>query len=150
MDPNVLFGIDSKLFRDSIPQDIEDHHDEVKTLTAYRGFLPTCHNHEHHDRESCTSHTEVDVDKDVLASALASLNKESVWRVKGFVRLESAIWILNWAFGRYDLTLSKGDISFMQDASIRFTIMGDKYELNRKPIPMAVKKFCAELQVQVM
>lgn len=90
------------------------------------------------------------MDKDVLASALASLNKESVWRVKGFVRLESAIWILNWAFGRYDLTLSKGDTSFMQDASIRFTIMGDKYELNRKPIPVAVKKFCAELQVQVM
>lgn len=150
VDPNVLFGIDSKLVRDPIPQDIEDHHDEVKTLTAYRGFLPTCHNHEHHDRESCASHAEVDVDKGILESALASLNKESVWRVKGFVRLDSAIWILNWAFGRYDLTLFKGDTSFMRDASIRLTIMGDKYELNRKPIPVAVKKFCADLQAQVI
>ncbi|KAG1796712.1 CobW/HypB/UreG, nucleotide-binding domain-containing protein, partial [Suillus plorans] len=149
VDPNVLFGIDSKLFRDPIPQGIEDHHDEVKTLTAYRGFLPTCHNHEHHDRESCTSHIEVDVDKGMLESALASLSKESVWRVKGFIRLDSAIWILNWAFGRYDLTLLKGDTSFMRDASIRLTMMGDKYELDRKPIPVAVKKFCADLQVQV-
>ncbi|KAG2145252.1 CobW/HypB/UreG, nucleotide-binding domain-containing protein [Suillus clintonianus] len=150
VDPNVLFGIDSKLFKNSIPQGIEDHHDEVKTLTAYRGFLPTCHSHEHHDREACISRTEVDVDRRMLESALASLNKESVWRVKGFVRLDSAIWILNWAFGRYDLTLSKGDISFMRDASIRLTIMGDKYELDRKPIPVAVKKFCADLQAQVM
>ncbi|KAG2148989.1 CobW/HypB/UreG, nucleotide-binding domain-containing protein [Suillus bovinus] len=151
VDPNVLFGIDSKLFRDSIPQPgIEDHHDEVKTLTAYRGFLPTCHGHEHCDKGLCTSHIEVDVDKGILESALASLSKESVWRVKGFVRLDSAIWILNWAFGRYDLTLLKGDASFMRDASIRLTIMGDKYELDRKPIPMAVKKFCADLQVQVV
>ncbi|KAG0708080.1 CobW/HypB/UreG, nucleotide-binding domain-containing protein [Suillus ampliporus] len=149
VDPNVLFGIDSKLFKDPVARGSEDYHDEVKTLTAYRGFLPTCHNHEHHDRESCISHTEVDVDRGMLESALASLNKESVWRVKGFIRLDSAIWILNWAFGRYDLALLKGDASFMQDASIRLTIMGDKYELNRKPI-MAVKKFCADLQAQVV
>ncbi|KAG2103705.1 CobW/HypB/UreG, nucleotide-binding domain-containing protein [Suillus discolor] len=125
VDPNVLFGIDSKLFRDLIPQGIENHHHEVKTLTAYRGFLPTCHNHEHHDRESCTSHIEVDVDKGMLESALASLSKESVWRVKGFIPLDSAIWILNWAFGRYDLTLLKGDTSFMQDVSIRITMIRD-------------------------
>ncbi|KAG1843958.1 CobW/HypB/UreG, nucleotide-binding domain-containing protein [Suillus subalutaceus] len=131
--PKIKCNGRNGLFRDPIPQGIEDHHDEVKTLTAYRGFLPTWM-----------------LDKGILESALASLNKESVWRVKGFVRLDSAIWILNWAFGRYDLTLSKGDTSFMQDASIRLTIMGDKYELNRKPIPVAVKKFCADLQVQVM
>jgi len=127
----------------------EDHHGEVKTLTAYRGFLPTCQNHEHHDKDSCGLREEVNVDRGMFESSLASLNKECVWRVKGFVRLDSAIWILNWAFGRYDLTLFEGDPSFMKDASIRLTIMGDEYELNRKPIPPAVKKFCADLQVQV-
>ncbi|OAX36231.1 cobW-domain-containing protein [Rhizopogon vinicolor AM-OR11-026] len=149
VDPNVLFGIDTKLFMDPVTQGSKDNHDEVKTLTVYRGFLPICHDHEHHDKDSCISREEVNVDRGILESALASLNKDSVWRVKGFVRLDSAIWILNWAFGRYDLTLFKGDSSFMRDASIRLTIMGDKYELNRKPIPTAVRKFCADLQVQV-
>jgi hypothetical protein len=134
---------------DPAAQGSEDHHDEVKTLTAYRGFLPTCHDHEHHDKDSCISREEVDADRGVFESALASLNKDSVWRVKGFVRLDSAIWILNWAFGRYDLTLFEGDASLMHGASIRLTIMGDRYELNRKPIPAAVKKFCSDLQVQV-
>ena len=149
VDPNVLFGVDTKLFMDSVIQGTEDNHDEVKTLTAYRGLLPICHDHEHHDKDSCISRDETDVDRGTLESALASLNKDSIWRVKGFVRLDSAIWILNWAFGRYDLIPFKGDPSLMQDASIRLTIMGDRYELDRKPIPAAIKKFCAALQVKV-
>ncbi|KAG2086024.1 uncharacterized protein F5147DRAFT_748650 [Suillus discolor] len=101
VDPNVLFGIDSKLFRDLIPQGIENHH---------------------HERIMHLTYEVEDVDKGMLESALASLSKESVWRVKGFIPLDSAIWILNWAFStsttspiirgapKYDVAITMGEI----------------------------------------
>lgn len=62
--------------------------------------------------------------------ALGSLSKESIWRVKGFVRLlpENQVHILNWAFGRYELNSHNTQNAF---PVIQLTVMGQRGEMKR-------------------
>ncbi|KAI0249881.1 hypothetical protein BJV78DRAFT_1224061, partial [Lactifluus subvellereus] len=77
------------------------------------------------------------LDEPTLAAALLQLPKESVYRVKSFIRFayapstsSSALaedlkdrrrswWILNWAFGRWELVGAKG---------VRLTVMEERGE----------------------
>ncbi|KAJ3569703.1 hypothetical protein NP233_g4872 [Leucocoprinus birnbaumii] len=124
VDPNLIFGLQSKLFLDpsSIDEKDKAHHDEVETATLYSGgsLEKHSHNHEEHECSNCINHSSNNhsqvhkgLEREVLARALQSLSKENTWRVKGFLRLTdndsttSSVYILNWAFGRYELSAVK-------------------------------------------
>ena len=135
VDPNLLFGIDTKLFQDSRNETNvvggEVHHDEVQTLTLSKGSGPACHaNHTLgatvHGGEGVST-----IEERLLRDALEAVSKETVWRIKGFVRLESGIYILNWAFGRYELTACGKDEEPAEGYAVRLTVMGERGEVRR-------------------
>jgi len=132
IDPNVIFGVESKLFLDSqhtYNQTITTttHNDEVETVFVYKGSMPDLHNSE------LGMET---VDEHVLSTALDSLSKENVWRVKGFVRFASGLHILNWAFGRYDLRKLQDDNGHLGEL-LRLTVMGERGEVKRMACKLA-------------
>jgi G3E family GTPase len=151
VDPDVIFGLDSKLFMDkeAIPA-LSSHHDEVETATIIRGGAMEAHPCSHdgpcshqHDVASDTptqTTSKTVLTRDELEKALAAVSKESVWRIKGFVQLPSGHHILNWAFGRYDLTPINTDA----ENDVKFTIMGERGEVKR-----AAKKFAQAIGATV-
>ncbi|KAG6844287.1 hypothetical protein H0H87_008156 [Tephrocybe sp. NHM501043] len=166
VDPTLIFGLETRLFLDKADylhiDAIPSHNNEVETITLYRGpskrhpRLNHAHNHDHTgdcQHSNCAALASEQqrsptingsVSRADLTSALGVLSKESVWRVKGFVRLEGeGVHILNWAFGRFDLTpLVKQDV----DAeSIRLTVMGERGEVKR-----AIRKLSASLDAEVV
>ena len=160
VDPNLIFGVDSKLFLvPGVPgNDNIAHNDEVETITVYRGpSKDRPHAHEHHHDASRNledigggeslndgaSRTDI-IDKADFAKALECLSKESIWRVKGFVTLNDGVHILNWAFGRFDLTRVEGGTGD-NTACVRFTVMGGRGEVKR-----ASRRFVATLQADIL
>jgi G3E family GTPase len=158
VDPNLIFGVDSKLFLDAGSQGNNNmtHTDEVETLTIYGGpskDLPHAHEHEHHSTAENSENgqggeatgNETDegdiIDIEDFTKALDGISKESVWRVKGFVRLNEGVHILNWAFGRFDLMKVEGEMT----GSVRFTVMGERGEVRR-----ASRKFAAVIHADVL
>ncbi|RDB31054.1 COBW domain-containing protein C15D4.05 [Hypsizygus marmoreus] len=167
VDPNLIFGLETTLFIDKAnylhadTEGLASHNEEVETLTLYRGS-PRGRPHHNHDGhcEECIGHAETDgrdhaperseveanegVSREDLDSALKSVSKESVWRVKGFVRLEKEkMHILNWAFGRYELTPFSDDAE--TEEMVRFTVMGERGEVRR-----AIRKFCTRLGATIV
>jgi len=143
IDLNLLFGLDSKLFHEPIPATTPDHDREVQTFTILGGGAQGPARHHCGPGEECGgeghNHLEVEpnepggargLERSLLLDALGSLSKETIWRVKGFVRLlpENQVYILNWAFGRYEL-----EFCDPQDASavIKLTVMGRRGEMKR-------------------
>ncbi|RPD60975.1 cobW-domain-containing protein [Lentinus tigrinus ALCF2SS1-7] len=158
VDPAIVMGLDSKLFQLGSPELFEaSHHDEVQTVTIYRGQKPTgahhgCGSADHSHCTHAQEHTNLDhsgqdddsvLPEGRLTEALAALSKESVWRVKGFVRLESGYHILNWAFGRHELT----SLSEAPDrtGSVKLTVMGERGEVKR-----AVRKLAAAIDANIV
>ncbi|KAH9481548.1 P-loop guanosine triphosphatase YjiA [Psilocybe cubensis] len=134
VDPGLIFGLQSKHFL-SDPKSAPVDHDEVETLTLGRAGI-VHHNHSHASSEETDTTT---MEKTKLIQALELVPKDTVWRVKGFVRLDDGkVYILNWAFGRFELTEYTGDD--IRD-SVRFTVMGSRGEVGR-----AVTKFVAALK----
>jgi G3E family GTPase len=135
VDPDIIFGIDSKLFLDEkmSPAAESSLHDEVETVTLSRGaavardpnhvHTDAC-GHDHSTIEQSNEKATAPLTLESLETALTSLSKESVWRVKGFLKLSTGDHILNWAFGRYELTpYSRG-----LEGDIKLTIMGERGE----------------------
>lgn len=149
------------------------HHDEVETLTLLRcSPLPT-HAHEHEHIHAATRSDPPDhlrtshpidhpeepkparqlplLDESTLTAALRQLPKESVYRVKGFIRFASPStptpvtadddaeslpwWILNWAFGRWELVRASSPVADENDGDkrgvVRLTVMGERGEVRR-------------------
>ena len=79
-----------------------------------------------------------------LITALSSLSKETVWRVKGFVRLSRGLHILNWAFGRYELT-AFDDPMGEHRGSVTLTVMGERGEVKR-----AARRLAERIGAQVV
>ncbi|KZP27301.1 cobW-domain-containing protein [Athelia psychrophila] len=153
IDPKFIFGVDTKLFLDPAGAESLDtaHHEEVETMTVYRGPLSgrPSHGHDHHHHD--TTHTpDIDIDEHdsidraTLTDSLNGLSKESVWRVKGFVRLADGVHILNWAFGRFELTALDGEAD-KGGGSIKLTVMGERGEVKR-----ASRKFAAALGADIL
>jgi G3E family GTPase len=161
VDPDLIFGLESKLFTMNDHQDLNKsakHSDEVQVITLYRGrscrkcrFHNHVHNHGDHSRVGCNhepgddAHDHLNgldnfdhLSQDQLSSALKLLKKESVWRVKGFVRLSAGIRILNWAFGRFDLTETDSDKVLDGDDMVLLTVMGEQGEIKRAVRGLAV------------
>ena len=140
VDPNLIFGLDSKLFGKESEGQLESHHDEVETFTIYKGAGAAPHSHSHDEHSHRHSHPEkpenssrstVPLSEEVLNDALSKVSKESVWRVKGFVRTEKGIQILNWAFGRYDLTAVDQLDALSELDVVKLTVMGERGEVKR-------------------
>lgn len=144
VDPNLIFGLDSKLFSDAKEQEKwkQDHNEEVQTMTVHIGTT-SVHNHDgcdgHHNCEGQdfahghpASTESVEITEASLDAALALLPKESVWRVKGFVRFSPSgdTKILNWAFGRYELSNHITDQIHIIPP-IKLTVMGQRGEMKR-------------------
>jgi len=113
VDPNLIFGLQSKLFllSDSEKKESEVEHDEVETVTILQ---------DSHDNDNR-------IEQETLIEALGTLPRESVWRAKGFVKLKDARWlIVNWAFGRYEL---KEYLGVDMTGVVRMTIMGGRGEV---------------------
>ena len=142
IDLNLLFGLDSKLFHEPVSVTIPDHDREVQTFTILKGAGDPAGRHCERGEEcggEGHGHLEVEpngsggsrgLERSLLLDALGSLSKETIWRVKGFVRLlpENQVYILNWAFGRYELEFCDA-----QNAStvIQLTVMGQRGEMKR-------------------
>ena len=110
VDPNLLFGLQSKLFllSESGKKESEVEHDEVETVTILRGNSDG-------------------IEQETLIEALQSLTRESVWRAKGFIKLKDRRWlIVNWAFGRYEL---KDFLGVDMTGIVRMTVMGSRGEV---------------------
>ncbi|KAJ7773078.1 CobW/HypB/UreG, nucleotide-binding domain-containing protein [Mycena metata] len=135
IEPELIFGLESKLFLDP-EQDhtTPSHNDEVETVSLYTGHAPVGdhHGHCHHPPGTHTpagvGEPPDSIDESDLRRVLETLSKESVWRVKGFVRLTGkGMHILNWAFGRFELTV--GDEG--ETGTVRLTVMGERGEVVR-------------------
>lgn len=150
VDPNLIFGLETRLFLDKKLrfETTPSHNDEVETVTIYRGSferrrLNYDHCHDCSETIEPSRAAEEGIAKADLVSALGLLSKEMVWRVKGFVRLkEDGVRILNWAFGRYDLTLIEEGES---RGSIWLTAMGERGEVRR-----AIRNFSAALDAELV
>ncbi|KZT59121.1 cobW-domain-containing protein [Calocera cornea HHB12733] len=153
--PQLIFNLDSKLYQlhDRPLEGAQDHHDEVETATVWRGGEgPHAHAHAH-DAPHSHSHSHTlaadpapappQLTEESLTAALSLLPKEDIFRVKGFVRLPppQGVQILNWAFGRFELTpfrppgdetekgMGKG--KGMEGVEVRLTVMGARGEVRR-------------------
>lgn len=135
--PSLIFGLDSKLYLEtpSAHTALAEHHDEVETITISRGSV-LHHNSLHHDGHNPfhagpKASNPAALVRDTLVSALGALPKESVWRVKGYVRFadDSQVWILNWAFGRYEFTFFARGSEGTERGQLQLTVMGARGEL---------------------
>jgi G3E family GTPase len=153
VDPNLIFGLESKLFLEKgRNKAVVTHNDEVETVTIFRASTAGRRNSHGHDRTGCDCHTEVSgssvnhyledvvehavIEEEVLINALTFASKETVWRIKGFVRLKGGVHILNWAFGRYELTVMEGPSD--DEETVRFTVMGERGEVRRVACQLSV------------
>ena len=157
VDCSVIFGLDSQLFMNgSMEKTNTAHNDEVETLTVYRGpgrgekvhyHLEACDCGEKPETFSTTSTacgTPGFLEEHALRAALESLSKEIVWRVKGFVRVPGGTFVVNWAFGRFELT--KVGATGLEDGEImKLTVMGERGEVRRAAKAFSVR-VGAELQ----
>jgi hypothetical protein len=181
VDPTLIFGLDSKLFSDTaqhpptpiMENGMAQHHDEVETVTLLRGASAPVHKHtdacNHSDPHPHGDHPEEStaaathnpqapassapsLDEPTLSAALQQLPKESVYRVKGFIRFVItpaedsndpgwSWWILNWAFGRWELVRAPRDSSSLpildgesggaRGEAIQLTVIGERGEVRR-------------------
>ncbi|KAJ7104302.1 cobW-domain-containing protein [Mycena belliarum] len=145
VDPNLIFGLESKLFLEP-GAPVPSHNDEVETVSLYVGCATKGHEHCHHSNAGADAADEEapdSIDEALLTEALAGLSREAVWRVKGFVRLQGkGMHILNWAFGRFELTALGDDTAEM--GAVRLTVMGERGEVRR-----GIDKFRAALKARL-
>jgi G3E family GTPase len=97
VDPDLVFGLDTRLFQEL-----------GKEKYMIDGYVDDDDGH-HHSREVDLIQLESGGDKNItrekLEDLLQSCGKEEVYRIKGFVKLEEeGICILNFAFGRWEIT----------------------------------------------
>ncbi|OCF39266.1 cytoplasmic protein [Kwoniella heveanensis CBS 569] len=161
--PDVVFGLDTKLFQlvegekatwagiGSGSGKGDWHGDEVETKQVWKGRKGKSKAHQHEQGVECDScHNGViedgskeeiePVHRENLDEELGKLSFE-IYRVKGIVRLLSPTAslgyetnILNYAFGRYELTTipSLDEDESLKGASLRLTVMGERGEVARR------------------
>ncbi|KAI1797466.1 cobW-domain-containing protein [Ganoderma leucocontextum] len=160
VDPSVVMGIDTKLFQlGSLEHEHADvpHHDEVQTVTIYKGrevdgvYRDACndghcgHDHENETGPNAPHDGMSPISRGSLTEGLGMLPKETVWRVKGFVKLESGHHILNWAFGRHEVVPIDAVPEDVASGSVRLTVMGERGEVKR-----AARKLAGKLAAEVV
>jgi hypothetical protein len=159
IDPSLIFGLDSKLFAASASEKekaawaASNHHDEVETVTIRKwndrnpdeGHIhdDTCGHSGASDIIVPTRHDAApSLTTGILSKALNSLNKETIYRVKGFLRLVSSTgdnrstlidtYVLNWAFGRFELIPVDGNSLSEEFGDVLLTMMGERGEVRTR------------------
>ncbi|KAH6582274.1 hypothetical protein BASA60_002036 [Batrachochytrium salamandrivorans] len=136
--PSLAFGYSTRLF-------LEDSVSETSSVQPIRSVLDDSSQKfdmDHHANEVDLIRIQHAMDasepktgphtQKAFESFLAGLSKDEVYRVKGFVRFTdaqpSAVWIVNWAFGRLTLTastrLSTDETSPAREMNVLLTVMG--------------------------
>lgn len=165
IDPSLIFGLDSKLFAASASEKekaawaASNHHDEVETVTV-RTWNIHAQNDGHIHDDTCGHSDALDIiiptrhdaapslTTGILSKALNSLNKETIYRVKGFLRLVSSTadgnrlplidtYILNWAFGRFELIPVDGNSLSEEVGDVLLTMMGERGEVRTRAQQLA-------------
>lgn len=153
VDPELIFGLDSKLFQLE-ERERHEHHshsdphtphtDEVQTLSILR---------------KGSSLDDLPTKEHIEATVLKTLSKEVVYRLKGFVLLapssspspspsstpKPSLEILNWAFGRWDWTAYEPKDSEGVEFTLRLTIMGERGPQLRKAAAKVAESLSAEV-----
>lgn len=133
---------------------------EVQTVNIWRGGKQPGHEHTH-DHQNEHSHAKNEASqavstnvhpltKEYLDELLTKLPSEDVWRVKGFLKVadsteaesSTSYFILNWAFGRYELHPASERMSEQlkeRGVDIRLTVMGARGEAKRRARMLAQK-----------
>jgi hypothetical protein len=125
-----------------------NHHDEVETITIRKSNDRNPHIHDDTCGHSGASDIMVPTGHDaapllttgILSKALNSLNKETIYRVKGFLRLSTGdnrstfidTYVLNWAFGRFELTPVDGNSLSEEFGDVLLTMMGERGEVRTR------------------
>ncbi|KAI8910685.1 CobW/HypB/UreG, nucleotide-binding domain-containing protein [Powellomyces hirtus] len=146
--PDLVFGLDSKLFELNEKEadenkwaamiDPKHMQNEVQVVTIEAGVAgkqkttscekSDCHHdheddcseaHSHSDSSVDTSHHVVkSVTKEDLTALFGPIPADTVYRIKGF------LYIVNWAFGRMELTPVRRTDGGHRDVGVRLTVMG--------------------------
>lgn len=143
MDPNIIFGIGSTAFPETIAPSITANcGNEVEVVTIHRGRVRG-KLHEGDDRGRAAPE-EMPMERRLLLEALQSVNKECVWRIKGLVQLQDGAFLLNWAFGRFEL-ISHTDENQLNGDWVCLTGMGQPGE-----VKCALSSMAAMLDPHIM
>jgi len=127
VDPDLVFGLDTKLFQElqnghMIDGYVDDHHSREIDILLLEG----------RSGEGITRET--------LDTLLSTCSNDQVYRIKGFIKIVGeGMCILNYAFGRWDLTPITKDIG---NEDLRLTAMLAKGEGRQWQ-----KEFSKELEV---
>ncbi|MCA9364974.1 MAG: GTP-binding protein [Candidatus Moranbacteria bacterium] len=90
VDPKLLFELDSQLFKT-----LEEVNKEESHIT---------HNHQYNEVELIEISFEKKLSKNELKATLSHLPKENFYRIKGVMLVDNQTCILNWAFGRFQIS----------------------------------------------
>ncbi|KAJ2822875.1 hypothetical protein GGI24_003820 [Coemansia furcata] len=158
VDPEMIFGLDTTLFA------LSERPSVVGDLSSMVGGAERNLGHHAHEvdmieirRNQATNPTEEGICSTEFIDFLMSLPAEDVYRVKGIVRLvgsvtdrvtssanattdDSALYIVNHAFGRYTLTCLTASAHQAPDLLVRVTILGSGL---RVYLPRLLKGFMA-------
>ncbi|KAL0081630.1 CobW/HypB/UreG, nucleotide-binding domain-containing protein [Phycomyces blakesleeanus] len=134
--PDLVFGLDTSLF--------QLNHDSTG------GSLePLVFNPDHHANEvdllqviETTEQSKEPLTEKELERFLATMPKEDIYRIKGFVRLDTGLSILNHAFGRHTLTpVTHADTrEETQAVQIKLTVMGQDLRMYQAKIKDGLAK----------
>ncbi len=114
VDQKLLLGIDTKLFTD-IGQDSVKVHPE----------------HHAHEVELMELHTQEKFSQEEFLNVLKDLPKWDFFRIKGAVMLDNKWQLLNYAFGKFELT----ELSTVQKETA-LLIMGKNFQFHFKKLPV--------------
>ena len=136
------------------------HNEEVQTFSVWSGGSEPGHTHTHGHtlKKEIQNETEINdagmgatqlsvspqLSRDLLGAILEKVSSEEVYRVKGFLLLalnirestpqpEDTYFILNWAFGRYELHAASVEmgIRLRKDGiRVRLTVMGARGQMD--------------------
>ena len=111
--PDLVFGIDTQLFSTK-----SDSHHLVEPEHHYREVDLI-------DLTALVSENQAGFTREQMEETLKLFDKDIIYRIKGFIRIDGQVHILNWAFGRYTLDeCSEGMIAKFQDTRVKLTVMG--------------------------
>ncbi|KAI7863380.1 CobW/HypB/UreG, nucleotide-binding domain-containing protein [Spinellus fusiger] len=133
--PDLVFGLDTSLFQLS--------HKSTGAMVSL------VFNPEHQANEvdllqviETTEENETILTLADLEAFLATMPKEDIYRIKGFVRLDSGLAILNHAFGRFTLT-PVTHIDIQEEANtvqVKVTVMGQDLRMYQEKIKQGLAK----------
>jgi G3E family GTPase len=139
-----------------VPTNAHAHADHTHIHPTASPSDANSHSHHHHHPEEGPKLAHPPLDEPTLTAALRQLPKEYVYRVKGFIRFappseatsdaaadsegskqQHRWWILNWAFGRWELVGASAPASPSSEEDkgehgvVRLTVMGERGEVQR-------------------